>query len=653
MTAPRSHDELEAFLTTVGVDATLASPAIVLKPPALDTPVPAGLDGPALLDPFDALLAALPHLTTQSADEAPLSAQGAPIAELQIVGTLGEGGMGIVLLAEQVSLGRRVAVKVARVSAKGRAPVRALLHEARLMGSLEHPGVIPVHALGRDTSGRPVLVMKRVEGTSWQELLDDADHPRWSELSTLPKDRLCAHLEILMQVASTIAFAHSRGIVHLDIKPENVLVGSFGEVYVADWGIAIDRESTDPAMRVGPRGTPRFMAPELVTGTAADIDGRTDVYLLGSTLHLILTGAHRHDGETMQEVLEAAIASVPFDYGGDGATDLADLANRATSRERDDRPASALAFREEVSAHLRHRGAIATSTRAWERIREAEEGGDSAEVAARRRKLLLEARFGFQQALVDHPTYDGARAGLERAVELAFDLELADRALGSARALLADLDTPRPDLDARAAQLEQTLRREIDERDRLRTEARDRDPTVDRVKRTLILATLAIVGIGVTFGMRSSRLGGTAYPELHTPFIPLAIAAALGPLVVWQRRAVAASAHNRKLVATVYFAFVLSSIVRFIGLFARTPMDHVMAYELVVIGACCGVLAIAIERAFVVPALLGLGGAFGALLWSSWLEIFYVPAFAALVVVSVMAGKRAASEPRDASPAAS
>lgn len=633
----RSPDEIAALLTTVGIDATQASPGLVLKPPAVDT-TPSAV---APADAWDELLAALPHLTTDAPEESPASVERAEPADLRVLGTIGEGGMGVVLLAEQSSLARKVAVKVARTSSKGRAPVKALLHEGRLMGSLEHPGIIPVHALGRDSSGRPVLVMKRVEGTSWQELLDDPEHPRWAELGTLPADRLSAHLEILMQVASTIAFAHSRGIVHLDIKPENVLVGAFGEVYVADWGIAVDRESMDPGARIGPRGTPRFMAPELVMGTAADVDERTDVYLLGATLHLVLTGMWRHEGETMRDVLEAALTSHPFDYGESAGTDLAELANRATARERAARPRSALAFREAVAAHLRHRGAIATAARAWACVREAEEmGGEGVEGSAGARRLLVQARFGFQQALAEHPRFDDARAGLARAVELAFDLEIGDRALGAARAVLADLDPPPAALVARADALEARLRGEAEERDRLALEARDRDPRVERARRTVIVAVLAIVGIGVTFAMRSSRLSGDAFPGWHTPFIPLAIALALGPLVVWQRRAVMSSAHNRKLLATVYLAFVLSSVVRFIGLFARTPMDHVMAYELAVIGGSAGVFAITLEKTFVIPAVVGLVGAFGALAWPLWLEVFYVPAFVALVVVSVLAGRR-------------
>src|SRR5204863_2462534 len=138
-------------------------------------------------------------------------------------GRLGEGGMGTVDRALQRSLGREVAIKRVRDRRAGDGAVRALLAEARVAGSLEHPNVVPIHALGRDAGGDPALVMKRVEGVSWSALIHDPAHPRWSDL---PRDRLRWHLETLMQVCNAIELAHSRGIIHRDLKPNNVMIGS-------------------------------------------------------------------------------------------------------------------------------------------------------------------------------------------------------------------------------------------------------------------------------------------------------------------------------------------------------------------------------------------------------------------------------------------
>ena len=205
-------------------------------------------------------------------------------ADLEVRGVIGEGGMGRVLVARQHSIDRDVAIKTIRDGAPETVHA-ALLAEGRITGRLEHPSIVPVHALGLDEAGRPALVMKRVEGTSWLALLRDPAHPGWEGWKGDPRDRLLGHLELLAAICNALHFAHSRGFVHRDVKPENVLVGGFGDVYLADWGVAT---------RIGTRdenlcGTPACMAPEMVTGGV--VDERTDVYLLGAALHEVLTGS--------------------------------------------------------------------------------------------------------------------------------------------------------------------------------------------------------------------------------------------------------------------------------------------------------------------------------------------------------------------------
>jgi serine/threonine-protein kinase len=218
--------------------------------------------------------------------------------DLLVLDTLGEGGMGRVLLARQRSLARDVAVKVLKPETADADGALSLLREAVVMGGVEHPNIVPVHALGRDDRGHPVLVMKRIEGTSWRALLDDDAHPTWTALLAAHGDRVSAHLEVLMRVADAAHFAHARGVIHRDIKPENVMVGAFGEVYLVDWGIAIRVGRTQPdgdgAFRI--RGTPAYMAPEMIGGDPTRLDARTDVYLLGATLHEVLTRTPRHRG---------------------------------------------------------------------------------------------------------------------------------------------------------------------------------------------------------------------------------------------------------------------------------------------------------------------------------------------------------------------
>jgi tRNA A-37 threonylcarbamoyl transferase component Bud32 len=167
----------------------------------------------------------------------------------RLVEELGRGGMGIVYLAEDVELHRQVAIKVLE---DGR--------EARVLASLEHPGIVPVHEAGMLPDGRSYYAMKLVRGSRLDVFLAGTPH--------LP-DRL----RTFQRVCEPVAFAHSRGVIHRDLKPQNIMVGEFGEVLVMDWGA--------PGM-----GTPAFMAPEQEQG--AEVDARTDVFALGKLLEVMV-----------------------------------------------------------------------------------------------------------------------------------------------------------------------------------------------------------------------------------------------------------------------------------------------------------------------------------------------------------------------------
>ncbi len=201
---------------------------------------------------------------------------------------LGEGGMGRVYEARHHSLGRDVAVKTL-LDPENPERVCALITEGAITGSLEHPNIPPIHQLGVAAGGHPVLVMKRILGVPWGDLLRDKGHDGWRCLQT--RDQLVANVEVLMAVARAVQFAHSRGIVHRDIKPDNVLIDETGEVYLVDWGIATEI-SNGPGE--GIVGTPGFLAPEMVM--LDELSARTDVYLLGATLHYVLTGDYQETG---------------------------------------------------------------------------------------------------------------------------------------------------------------------------------------------------------------------------------------------------------------------------------------------------------------------------------------------------------------------
>jgi serine/threonine protein kinase len=227
----------------------------------------------------------------------------------RLVRLLGSGGMGAVYAAEDTQLGREVALKVSLTAgAAGSAGVRERMErEARILGQLEHPGIVPVHDIGVLPDGRVFYVMKLVRG----EQLDGwaARRPEQGAL-----------LRLFQRICEAVAFAHARGVVHRDLKPENVMVGPFGEALVMDWGIAkgpSGEVAGGPMPDASPAGgtasgtvlgTPGYMAPEQARGEILAIDARSDVYALGAVLCFLLTGAPEPLGKRVSRVPEPLVS---------------------------------------------------------------------------------------------------------------------------------------------------------------------------------------------------------------------------------------------------------------------------------------------------------------------------------------------------------
>ncbi|MBK5293124.1 MAG: serine/threonine protein kinase [Acidobacteriia bacterium] len=181
---------------------------------------------------------------------------------------IGRGGMGVVFAAHDETLHRRVAIKVV---AKG------VLQEARIIASLEHPGIVPVHDAGELPGGQFFYAMKLVDGVRLDQHLE-----RESSLAN--------RLRLFQRVCDTVAFAHSRGVVHRDLKPQNIMVGAYGEVLILDWGVA--RAVSTAGGNEEPDGTvvgtKHYMAPEQASGRTAEIGPASDIYSLGVILRGLL-----------------------------------------------------------------------------------------------------------------------------------------------------------------------------------------------------------------------------------------------------------------------------------------------------------------------------------------------------------------------------
>jgi tetratricopeptide (TPR) repeat protein/tRNA A-37 threonylcarbamoyl transferase component Bud32 len=252
---------------------------------------------------------------------------------------LARGGMGRILEATDVRHGRPVAIKM--LLADGPVATARFLREARITARLQHPAIVPVYEAARWATGEPFFAMKRVDGRP----LDRA-------IAATPElaDRL-ALLPSLIAVTDALAYAHGRGVIHRDIKPHNVLCGSFGETVVIDWGLAKELEAAegdrdDPfepsgaSLTVAGRamGTPSYMAPEQARGDAAD--QRTDVYALGALLYHVLTGEAPYRGGSTDDTLDQVRAGPPppvATRARDAPADLCTVVDKAMARSPADR----------------------------------------------------------------------------------------------------------------------------------------------------------------------------------------------------------------------------------------------------------------------------------------------------------------------------
>ena len=280
------------------------------------------------------------------------------------LGELARGGMSTIRTVFDRLIRRRVAMKV-HDNVRDPSGLPHFIEEARITGQLDHPHIVPVHDVQYDESGLPSrFTMKLIEGETLAELLDRRG-PKL--LASEDVERL---LGIFNKVCDAVAFAHSRGVIHCDLKPTNILVGSHGQVYVTDWGVALRRDQpgsdanerpTQPHTGSALCGTPAYMAPEQAWGRRSDIDERTDVYGLGGMLYAMLTVHPPHDGGSTAADLELAkrgFVARPQDVVRDHALPpgLCRIAMRALSGDPAQRYPSVELLKDDVARFMRGGG---------------------------------------------------------------------------------------------------------------------------------------------------------------------------------------------------------------------------------------------------------------------------------------------------------
>jgi len=609
----RSMEQLQSIWQSLGIDAN------ELQPDSDGTILPT--TQPPLAE--EGLLPlVLPRLALEGVDSAP---------ELRLGQTLGQGGMGVIKLASQLALDREVAVKLVRDEQHREQAVRALLREARVMGALEHPNIVPVHALGCDANGVPMLVMKRIQGVTWGQMLRDQQHPAWARHQG---ERLELHLDVLIQVCNAVSFAHSKGIVHRDLKPDNVMIGEFGEVYVVDWGVAVSLR--DAAGSVLPlardvrtvAGTPQYMAPEMAVVDAARINERTDVYLLGAVLHECLTGSTRHDGSSVLSALLQAYVSPPMDYPPSVPRELAATCNRACHVEPEQRHASVEELRDAIVRFRRHRSSTLLCGTALERLealrqipllqpaaprRGARTGILAGEDAPQRyseiHRLFSECRFGFGHALSTWSGNEAAGEGLDQALQLMAGHEIARGDAQAAGALIDELQRCPRELNNAFQQLHVRLAQEQEQVERLRRLEQQLDPLVGARTRSIIAMLVAtlfgalplVTGLGQRFGWW--RIGlGTLLVHVGALVLVLALVNHLA------RAAMMATAVNRRMVNAV--RVLLCVLLAIPPAAALAGLDVNRAVVLIMLAATVtgGTVAVAVERRLIWSFVVYLAG---------------------------------------------
>lgn len=534
--------------------------------------------------------------------------------EFTIKESLGEGGMGVVRLAYQRTLRREVVIKHPHEGGRTSNRVNALVKEGIVTGFLEHPNIVPIHLLGRMKDGTPALVMKRISGTSWRELIYDPAHKAWEQVSG---DRLAWHLRVLVQVANAVDFAHSEGLIHRDIKTENVMIGHFGEVYLLDWGIAIRLDEEGEARPDYFAGTPSYMAPEMLESA---LSVKTDVYLLGATLHEVLLGAPRHDGESLEEVAWQARRSRAYTYPDDIPDELATICNRATACVPDERFASARAFREALEQHLEHRNAFYLYNTAKERFQWLDEladrGPSSLEQAARMHlhEYATECRFALREALRLWPDFPEGKA-LERSyLERMVEVELSLGQLANAEMLLAEHPDPPVSLRERLTQLRQEQQVAALAQDKLRTLEREQDNRIGLSRRSLLLGMLsvAVLFVSIFYALWTGKLFiNTPAGGLGSAAIVVAIAATVAFVF---RDTLAQTALNRHMTSIFFIGCVGVLISRTFPFVLGTSIEHAFLVDILLVGLGYTIAGFVLERRLLWGALCcGLSLVFGLL----------------------------------------
>ncbi len=308
------------------------------------------------------------------------------------------GGMGEVFVAEDTELHREVALKEINVERAGDPETRnRFIREAQITGGLEHPGIVPVYGLGTYLDGRPYYAMRFIRGASLKQAIEDFH--KADQAGRNAGERSLAFRRLLrryIDVCNTVAYAHSRGVLHRDLKPANIMLGKFGETLVVDWGLAkagirgepsrpgaaeptigderplqpdsAASSNLEPTQMGEALGTPAYMSPEQAAGRLDQLSLSSDIYSLGSTLYVLLTGERPFKGDDVVAQVQRAQFPSPRQLKPDTPPALDAICGKAMALQPANRYESALALAADVEQWLADEPVAAYSDPWWERV---------------------------------------------------------------------------------------------------------------------------------------------------------------------------------------------------------------------------------------------------------------------------------------------
>lgn len=267
----------------------------------------------------------------------------------EIVQELGRGAMGAVYKARDPQIGRTVAIKFILLGSQSQEDVeeykQRFYREAQTAGQMSHPGIVTIHDVAEDEMGQPYLVMEYIEGTSLDRLLDPKGEGQTGDRGDVKR-----LLDLAIQVADALDYAHRRNVIHRDIKPANILITTEGRAKIADFGIAKvgGTQMTQTGMILG---TPAYMSPEQISGSK--VDTRSDIFSLGVVLYWMFTGTLPFQGMTVTEVVFKVIQAPPppvLEVNPDLPPEVGDIISRCLAKKPDDRYATARQLADDLEA---------------------------------------------------------------------------------------------------------------------------------------------------------------------------------------------------------------------------------------------------------------------------------------------------------------